>query len=347
MSPALSKGAAPTVQLERSGLLPTRPAFDLIFILGTLAIALGLGAVASLSSVALVAVVWADIWLFANPHVVATFTRIGARAADFRRHWFLLFVLPTVVLAGVFVTALAWEVAGLFMAYFVAQTWHVTRQSFGIARAYRRSACDVFRHDRLAEALIHLFPAWGLLARCAQAPETFMGYPIHLPSVPLIMVDTVKFAAIACGAWWLLKRGRAALAGQTNWRHDGFVGSHICVSVAAYIWIDDITMGWVVVNVWHNLQYLMFVWVQNARRDQATQAALAELGKRATRYAIVCLLMGTAIYHGLDWVGTQLLWIGLPTVLIAHFTLNFHHYLIDSFIWKRRRESCNFIGPIH
>ena len=38
-----------------------------------------------------------------------------------------------------------------------------------------------------------------------------------------------------------------------------------------------------------------------------------------------------------EWLGARLLWLGLPTVLIVHFTLNFHHYLVDGVIWKRRR----------
>lgn len=342
MSLALPKRNAPAA---RSGLLPERPTFDVVFIVGTLALALGLGAVASLSTAALVAVVWVDIWLFANPHVVATFTRIGARGGDVRRHWFLIFILPSVVLAGMLVTALAWEVAGLFTLYFIAQAWHVTRQSFGIARAYRKTGLAGWNSDRLAEALIYLFPAWGLLARCAQAPEGFLGYPIHLPAVSPAVVDGLGFAAIACGAMWLLRLARTARAGCTDWRYDGFVASHICVSVVAYLWIGDITVGWVVINVWHNMQYLLFVWVQNVRRDQRAQAAFSELGKRGARYASLCLLLGAAIYHGLDWVGAQLLWLGLPTVLIAHFTLNFHHYLVDGIIWRHRGRSQMRHGP--
>lgn len=339
MNLSLSERTVHVALAVRGGLLPARPAFDALFVFGTLALALSFGAVASFSTAALVAVVWVDVWLFANPHVVATFTRIGAHASDVRRHWLLIFVVPVVVLTGVLVTALAGEVAGLFTLYFIAQTWHVTRQSYGIARTYRRTDPVGFQPDRLAEALVYLFPAWGLLARCAQAPEAFLGYPIHLPAVPPFVPDALGLLAIVCGAWWLLRQARAALAGQSCWRHDGFVASHVCVSLAAYLWIDDITVGWVVVNVWHNLQYLLFVWVQNVRRDERSQAGLSELGRRAARYAGLCLLLGAMLYLVLDWAGTQLLWLGLPTVLIAHFTLNFHHYLVDGVIWKRRGPS--------
>lgn len=324
---------------ERKGLLPANAAFDAVFIFATLVLALGLGAIASLSTVALVAVVWIDVWLFANPHLVATFTRIGTRGADVRAHWFLIFFLPVLVLSGVLATALAWEVAGLFTLYFIAQSWHVARQSRGIARSYRRVDTAGFRSDRLTEAVVYLFPAWGLSSRCAQAPEAFLGYPIHLPAVFPVVAHSFGAAAIVCGAWWLQRQVRAALNGQSGWQHDGFVVSHVCVSFVAYLWISDITVGWVVVNVWHNLQYLLFVWVQNVRRDGRAQVGLTELGGSAARYACVCLLLGAVLYQALDFTGAHLLWLGLPTVLIAHFTLNFHHYLVDSVIWKRHRSS--------
>lgn len=326
----------------RGGLLASRPGLDWVFIFGPLAIALSLGAMASMSPAALVAVVLVDIWLFANPHLVATYTRIGGHSAEIRRNWFLIFCLPVMVLAGVLVTALAYEVAGLFTLYFIAQTYHVARQSFGISRAYRRAESSPLRPDRLAEGLVYLFPAWGLLARCADMPQTFLSYPIHLPAVSVQVVDMVGVAALACGLWWLQRQCRAALAGKGNWRHDGFVASHLFVSFTAYVWTTDITIGWVVLNIWHNLQYLLFVWVQNIRRDSPVQPdqslliGVDELWKKAARYGGLCLAVGAALHEAAQWAGTQLLWLGLPTVLIAHFTLNFHHYLVDGVIWRRR-----------
>lgn len=327
----------------RGSLLAAHPGLDWVFIFGPLVLALGLGLLASLSSAMLMAIVLVDVWLFANPHLVATYTRLGACAADARRHWFLLFFLPMLVLAGVIATALAYEVAGLFTLYFIAQTYHVARQSFGIARACRRAESGPFRGDRLAEGLVYLFPVWGLLDRCAAAPQTFLNYPIQLPPVSAQVADTMGVVALACGGRWLLRQCRAALAGKIKWRHDAFVASHLCVSLAAYMWIADITAGWLAVNIWHNLQYLLFVWAQNIRRDgQAedgpkTRGDCAGLWKNAARYCSVCLLLGAAFYQAADWAGTQFLWLGLPTVLIAHFTLNFHHYLVDGVIWKRRR----------
>ena len=330
-------------ETTKPGLCLYSPAFDRLFIFGTLAIALTLGALASMSPAALLAVVLVDIWLFANPHVVATFTRIGAQKADVKNHWFLIFLLPAIVLVGLTAAALAYEVAGLFTFYLFAQTYHVVRQSFGIARHYKGMESGVFRPDRLSEAVIYIFPLWGLLNWCAQAPETFLGYPIHLPMVAPLVVNAVGLIAITLGAWWVIRQCRDATHGRMNLLHDWFVASHLCVFVVAYLWVADITLGWLMVNIWHNVQYLFFVWQKNAKRDAALQptsppeaSSFVFPWRHAANYLALCVLAGAALYGLIDSAGQQFLWLGLPTVLIAHFTLNFHHYLVDGVIWKRR-----------
>lgn len=324
--------------------------FDACFIFGTLVLALVMGAFASLSSGMLLAVVFVDSWIFAKPHIIATYTRIACRQAEIKRHWFLIFLLPSIVLVTVTAVALAYEVAGLFTVYFVTQTYHVARQSFGIARSYKRIENRDSCPDRLSEVLIYLFPLWGLLNRCSEAHANFLGYPLTLPCVPPVVVGAVSLVTIFFSIWWILRQWRYAHAGQVNPRHAWFVASHFCVSLVAYVWISEITLGWVVVNTWHNIQYLFFVWLQNIRRERQWQAErvvdsvaapeilkLVAPWKGAVRYMLLCLIGGAVLYQGVDMLGRQFLWLGLPTVLIAHFTLNFHHYLVDGVIWRRRK----------
>lgn len=326
-------------------------AFDGLFIVGTLTVALGLGAMASMSPGMLVTIALIDVWIFANPHVVATYTRLGSCVADLRRNWFLIFPLPVMVLLGVTTVALSYEVTGLFVVYFIAQNYHVSRQSFGIAKRYGQTDGSRPDADPWSSAVIYLVPLWGLLNRCAQLPGEFLGYPISLPAVPTLISNVVGGLAISALLFWAVRAFRAARAGRPHWRHDGFVASHVCVSVVGYVWITDITLGWLVVNIWHNLQYLLFVWRQNRLRADGKQAssppaiaapsALRDVWTDASRYFGFCLVIGALLYEIMDFLGAQLLWLGLPTVLIAHFTLNFHHYLVDGVIWKRRRPTQN------
>jgi hypothetical protein len=346
MSPRLLVGVA------NHGPFLYGPRFDRLFIFGIASIALVLGALATISPAMFVAVVLVDIWLFASPHVIATYTRIGFDKAHVKKHWFLIFGLPPIVLVGVTMVALAYELGGLFTLYFIAQTYHVTRQSFGIARAYRRADPQAAGPDRLSESLIYLFPLWGLMHRCTTAPDFFYGYPIYLPPVDAALTGATGIAAVFVCAWWGYRQVRLALAGLLNVGHCVFVASHLLVIAVAYLWVTDITSGWLVVNIWHNLQYLQFVWLQNVRRDAQLPGAAGQRSpdardlqrlvkpfKNAGKYLAVCLVLGAVMYQALSVAGQQLIWLGLPTVFILHFTVNFHHYLVDGVIWKRRKSA--------
>ena len=48
--------------------------------------------------------------------------------------------------------------------------------------------------------------------------------------------------------------------------HTAYVASHIAIFSAGYLLIADINTGWLVLNIWHNLQYVLIVWMFNARR---------------------------------------------------------------------------------
>ncbi|MEO6017785.1 MAG: hypothetical protein ABIP46_11050 [Polaromonas sp.] len=328
------------------------PWFDRLFLFGPVCLALVLGALATTSPAMFTAVVLVDIWLFANPHVIATYTRIAFDKAHIKKHWFLIFCLPPIVLVLVTMVALAYELGGLFTLYFIAQTYHVTRQSFGISRAFGRVDPQAVGPDRLSETLIYLFPLWGLLHRCTTAPDFFYGYPIHLPAVSTAVSDTAGLAAMLICTWWVSRQIRLAVIGRLNAGHCLFVASHLLVTAVAYLWVPDITSGWLVVNIWHNLQYLLFVWLQNARRDTqlsstsdkrsidtaGLQSLMTPL-KNAGKYLAACLILGAAMYEALSVAGQQLIWLGLPTVFILHFTFNFHHYLVDGVIWKRRKAT--------
>lgn len=315
-------------------------------IFGPLFAALSAGALASWSAPMMLAILYIDIWLLANPHIVATYTRIGAMSSRIRLRLALIFVAP-VLIVGLTVVALAYEAAGLFALYFALQAFHVARQSYGIARRYDHRPPMPCRG--LPYWLIYLFPAWGYLHRSAQASNSFLGYPIWLPPVAQELAFAAGIAAIAGAACWfaclVYTKGRAQADGPFN----GLVLSHLVISLVGYVWISDITVGWLVVNVWHNIQYLIFVYRQrqpgitSGESDAAVAhpKSVVELLKPPMTFFLTCAICGAVLYAAASHAGESLLWLGLPTILIAHFVLNFHHYLADSVIWKRRRD-----GPI-
>lgn len=316
-------------------------------IFGNLFAALSAGALASWSAPMMLAILYIDIWLLANPHVVATYTRIGAVSSRIHLRWALIVVSPILILAGLTIIALAYEAAGLFALYFVLQAFHVSRQSYGIARRYDRGLRAPWQG--LPYLLIYLFPAWGYLHRSAQASRSFLGYPIWLPAVPQELAFAAGIAAIIGALCWFARVVYFRSAKQSDAPFNSFVLSHLIVSFVGYVWISDITVGWLVVNVWHNIQYLIFVYRQRQpeimtgkNREisgdaSADRKSLVEILKPPATFFLTCAICGAVLYAAASRVGESLLWLGLPTILIAHFVLNFHHYLADSVIWKRRR----------
>ena len=60
--------------------------------------------------------------------------------------------------------------------------------------------------------------------------------------------------------------------------------------------------------------------------------------RNAGKYFAICLMLGVVFYQMLTIAGEQLIWLGLPAVFILHFTINFHHYLVDGVIWKKPKS---------
>jgi hypothetical protein len=314
-----------------------------VLLLAVPALALGLGGAVALAPSLFFYVLTFDIWVLAYPHITSTYTRIAFDRASARRHWFLLTVLPVLTLAGTAGIGALGGAGGLFTAYYIGQTYHYTRQSYGIARAYRRRAVAPDRASGwLADAVIHAFPIWGLLHRASQGHEVFYENPLHLPTIP----QKVAAAAgvVACGLWvaWGYRELRGLAAGNQRRGHVIFVLSHVVITVVGYLALPDITVGWLVINLWHNAQYLVFVWGFNRMRfrdahdPESPWLSRLCLPRNLWAYGLVCVGIGAGLHAAVGELGRRLAAGVFPAALVLHLTINFHHYLVDGVIWKRR-----------
>jgi len=123
--------------------------------------------------------------------------------------------------------------------------------------------------------------------------------------------------------------------------------SHITIFTVGYLLIDDISHGWLVLNVWHNAQYILTVWLFNNNRFKdgihPKHRFLSYLSQRRNvmQYFAVCLLLSTIAYSLLSFTlstVSTLIAVSLPLFAIVYQASNFHHYVVDAVIWKVRRK---------
>lgn len=335
---------------RRSGWLKD-PLFDLIFIGG---IALLAGAMAGIT------VFWPDLfwptltvhtWLFGYEHLVATYTRLLGRPGDRAHHRRLIRYVPPLVLVSLYAVGRTYGLVGLYALYFVAQWHHTVRQSWGLAQQYRQRAGGLaWDSTLLSEVTLWSVPVWGLIHRCTQRPDEFLFQPFWLPPVPPLCAT---LAGLLSGVLWLYWLGTRLLAwrrGQLALGHTLYMASHLLVYLTGYILIAELCSGWLLVNVWHNVQYILFVWLYNRRRFAAgiepQTRALSWLSQpgaiRAGLYFLVSVALAMPFYYLLPRLGLKLDELlsrtAAPWVITVGLALTFHHYIVDAIIWKRRNN---------
>ncbi len=320
------------------------PGFDISFVVATAAVAVASGLIVVLEPALFAPILLLDLWLLGYHHVIATYTRLCFDRESLRQHRFHIFWLPFLVLGATLGLAMGFGVWVLVSIYLYWQWFHYTRQSWGVAQVYRRKSGGlVSESESLTKAMFYLFPLCGILHRSWQAPETFLGLELRVIPVPGLLVELVAAAAIATLAVWAFQRARAFWHGQGAFAHTLYIASHITVFAFGYILIEDITYGWLVINIWHNAQYLLFVWLFNTNRYREGIDAKARFLSTISQsrnwwlYFVICLLISTLLYVAISVFGAKALALGLPSLIVIYQAINFHHYIVDSRIWKARK----------
>ena len=328
--------------------------FDLWFCCGPAALALIAGAVLVGRPQLFLLILFGDYWILSYHHVIATFTRLCFDAESFRAHRFLVLGLPVLLVASILLlifTAGPWAVASL---YFYWQWWHTTRQSYGIAQAYRRKAGDLITEDpRLNEIGLYLLPLWGILHRSYQAPGAFLTFPLKVVPLPAAVVNLVGFLALLYVVWWLGGRFVAWWQGRLPLAHTLYVLSHFVIFYVGYILIADVNQGWVVSNIWHTGQYLMFVWMFNTNRfrpgvdPKAKFLSTISQPRNAWFYFLALLTISSSVYLVAVQLVGSFAQNGLLAALLVYQTINFHHFIVDTVVWRmRRKEVASRLGLV-
>lgn len=337
--------ATPPAAVSRGWL--RSPAFDANFI-GLSACLAMLTGIAALTDRSLFrTLLFLDLWLLGYHHVVSTFTRLVFDRRSFTEYRFLVVELPLIIAAATLAAVMVCGTWILATAYLYWQWFHYVRQSYGIERAYRRKADPHVRiDDYVTTRALSLVPILGIVHRSWQQQPQYLGMDVRYLPVPGVVVGIVAALAAVAVGWWLCQSLLAAVRGRLAPAHFLYLLSHHAVFVVGYILISDITAGWLVLNVWHNIQYIMFVWWFNNSRFQdridpeAKFLSTLSQRKHVVGYVLFCLGVSTAVYLVVHQSTSSYMENGLiPAAVTAMMIINFHHYVVDGIIWKRRRPA--------
>lgn len=317
--------------------------FDLTLIIGVAALALLSGALVTARPNLFLTVLFLDIWLLGQVHVISTFLRL-ASASDRPLHRNFLAIGLLVIVGGATAFCASLGPWLLRTLYFYWQWFHYTRQSYGIARLFAQTAPGRDRlTDRWSFWTLHLVSLWGILHRSHQQPGQFLGSSAWYLPVPEPALRFVAALSVLSLAGWATRQIVAIRRGRWHAPLALYLASHLLIVSVAYLLTDNVTHGWLIINIWHNAQYILLVWWVNNRcfQDRWDHAHrwLSVLSQRrhVLGYVAACLGLSAAAYAVL---GHALTVLRIPTfTLIVSQTINFHHYLIDGMIWRTRRRT--------
>ena len=327
--------------------------FDSAFILGGIALALVSGIAIVIEPSLFYPILLLDLWVLGYHHVIATFTQLCFDRARFEeRRGLIVHLLPAVTVATLLV---AWQV-GLWVIvtiYFYWQWWHYARQSWGVSRAYRRADPEaLYEAGWLDHAIFYSIPVWGILLRSSQDHAHFLGLELWTLPVPVPVADIAGYVVAALMMVWAARRLVAMVRGRLATVHTLYMLTHIAIFTIAYVWLDDITFGYLMITIWHNCQYILFVWMQNRRRfqkgidPQARFLSWISQPSRLWLYLLTCIAIAAVVYGGLlraiDW----LFFASVSATLVLYQIVNFHHYIVDALIWKTRKPAATHV-PAH
>lgn len=324
------------------------PQFDLSFVLGLPTLAFLTGFVVVFQPQLFIPILILDLWFLGYHHVISTYTRLCFDRKSFGEHWPLLVILLPAVTIGTLAVAYGFGLWTIVSVYFYWQWFHYIRQSWGISRAYRSKEKGALYEDGwLDQAIFYALPVLGILHRSNQDPGLFIGMELRVVPVASSIVSAASALAVVLLGYWVVRRYKAWREGRLAALHTVYMLTHFAVFAVAYLLIADITYGWLVINIWHNAQYVLFVWLFNTRRfksgidPEARFLSYISQPGRLWLYLTSCILITGVVYWVILGTLETLLFAGLSATIVLYQIVNFHHYIVDSRIWKVRQGPVN------
>lgn len=241
-----------------------------------------------------------NIWLFSLPHTFSTFTRADRRSKKNIALTLGLLFLFSLVTMGI---ASGSGLVVLYSLYFYWQQFHYGKQNFGLAKWEMGST------KKIDQGFYLVIVALSLTGLLSSTPQSFFGYMLYFP----IKLD---FSKVTVFISMLVLTAAYGIWRPTQIKH---ALSHTLIFSFAYLHTEHFALGWLFLNVFHNLQYLKFM--------------------KSYEKQLKFLLLPVCFTFGLYLVQFHLLkgfiLFSLPFSLTIMMALNFTHYTLDAVIWKK------------
>lgn len=294
-------------------------------------------------------ILFLDLSILGYHHVISTYTRIASSKLSLSQNRFLVFVLPILVLMGVILCSIMgsiWLIATIYLHW---QWWHYTRQSEGISKSIRfKTKSNEAGLASLNRLVFYAVPIAAFLFMSSKGHTTFLFMPVQTLSIPSTVANVLLVLVVCLLLFWFFLQFRAFKNKDISKQHFLYLVTHHIVYLVAYVFIEDITLGWLAINIWHNAQYILFVWHFNnnkfSKGIDKSHLVISWMSQgaplRIFLYFSICIVATFVFYGIIDFTVNYLEnFTALPLVVIAYQAINFHHYVVDSLIWKMRKPS--------
>jgi hypothetical protein len=321
------------------------PLFDLLVIGGGLSLLfvalLRVAGPLALSQSAL----WTIILLVNSAHFAASTVRLYTKEGSFRDMPFVTMGLPLATLM-VLGAALAYPGAigrHLMALYFTWSPYHYAAQAYGLAVMYTyRSGSSLSMADKRVLRAACLLPfAYAFLAARGAGLEWLMpaaALPVGGWGASRALAMTVLGALAFAAPVALFARGVAT--GRARLPVISLVAM-----VANVAWWVTLTYwdAFVWATIFHGLQYLAIALVFHVKDRQRLDAMPRPWWHHALAFYAACLALGYVLFQVWPHAGPLVGFTYAQSLLLVVATINIHHFVVDAFIWKLRKDPGNRI----
>jgi hypothetical protein len=313
------------------------PSFDLLAVGGALSLVVGL----------LIIVthnrwneedLWALLLVINGAHFAASTLRLYTREKPIRRWPILTLVFPLFMIGLTTLLLGPWfRFAQIHLAvYSVWSPYHYAAQAFGLSMMYsHRASCALGLRERRMVRLACLLPFVVSIAAPRAATWLFFGPRVYAAQIP-VTTALSPFLRTAALAMPLLVFGYLRFRAKVR---VPFIAFLLVASNAVWWSVFDPMHAFIWATIAHSLQYLAIVLFFHVRERVArAENKLPGIIHIALFYG-GCLMLAIVLFEIWPLLYDRQGFHPRMAGAVVFASVNIHHFVVDAFIWKIRKDS--------